>query len=311
MPIWESPDGPPSRPPRRKTHWDTVLEEMRWMATDFIEEQKWKYAVSRVLSVQASTFVSSSKKQDQTTNPPAKQLITNVVEKTSTSDSRKADEHKLDINHKDSRTVGKFTSSVVLSNFQAMTINDAVSAKNIARQLSDKITDMVNLNNVSCGLNFSNLPTTQPVAQATIVLDELDRTDAKLDFSKEKAEFILRASTHVDHVLKTTAEKLSIISESDDTRGENCNMSTMQPTTEQLKTLQMIEDRWQRNGVGSVIHGPRSSGKTIVACSLLHRNRSHGPQILICPSASVVSICWEVHCYADYNRSSHVIAFDL
>ena len=29
----------PSRP---KTHWDYVLEEMAWMATDFAQERKWK-----------------------------------------------------------------------------------------------------------------------------------------------------------------------------------------------------------------------------------------------------------------------------
>ena len=34
-------------PCRRKTHWDYVLEEMRWLATDFIEERKWKAASGR------------------------------------------------------------------------------------------------------------------------------------------------------------------------------------------------------------------------------------------------------------------------
>lgn len=37
-------------PRRRKTHWDFVLEEMRWIATDFIEERKWKLAFGKSLS---------------------------------------------------------------------------------------------------------------------------------------------------------------------------------------------------------------------------------------------------------------------
>ena len=52
-----------SFPQRRKTQWDYVLEEMRWMATDFIEERKWKKACTRTLSHYISTnksrFVSS------------------------------------------------------------------------------------------------------------------------------------------------------------------------------------------------------------------------------------------------------------
>ena len=37
-------------PQRRKTQWDYLLEEMRWLATDFIEERKWKVSSGRVLS---------------------------------------------------------------------------------------------------------------------------------------------------------------------------------------------------------------------------------------------------------------------
>ncbi|KAL7554279.1 hypothetical protein ACHAWF_017722, partial [Thalassiosira exigua] len=44
------PPPPPRLPPRRKTQWDLVLEEMRWMAADFAEERKWKAAAGRSLS---------------------------------------------------------------------------------------------------------------------------------------------------------------------------------------------------------------------------------------------------------------------
>lgn len=30
-------------PPRFKTHWDFLLEEMRWLATDFANERRWKH----------------------------------------------------------------------------------------------------------------------------------------------------------------------------------------------------------------------------------------------------------------------------
>ena len=31
-----------AEPPRRKTHWDYLLEEMQWLATDFANEKRWK-----------------------------------------------------------------------------------------------------------------------------------------------------------------------------------------------------------------------------------------------------------------------------
>ena len=29
-------------PSRTKTHWDYLLEEMNWLATDFANERRWK-----------------------------------------------------------------------------------------------------------------------------------------------------------------------------------------------------------------------------------------------------------------------------
>uniref|UniRef100_A0A8C9JAL3 HSA domain-containing protein n=1 Tax=Panthera tigris altaica TaxID=74533 RepID=A0A8C9JAL3_PANTA len=35
--------------PRPKSHWDYLLEEMQWMATDFAQERRWKMAAARKL----------------------------------------------------------------------------------------------------------------------------------------------------------------------------------------------------------------------------------------------------------------------
>ena len=36
-----------AEPLRRKTHWDYLLEEMQWLATDFAQERKWKKAAAK------------------------------------------------------------------------------------------------------------------------------------------------------------------------------------------------------------------------------------------------------------------------
>ncbi|XP_041347993.1 helicase SRCAP-like isoform X2 [Gigantopelta aegis] len=37
-------------PPRNKGHWDYLLEEMTWLAADFVQERKWKKACARKIS---------------------------------------------------------------------------------------------------------------------------------------------------------------------------------------------------------------------------------------------------------------------
>ena len=34
-------------PPRRKNHWDYLLEEMQWLATDFVNERRWKMTAAK------------------------------------------------------------------------------------------------------------------------------------------------------------------------------------------------------------------------------------------------------------------------
>ena len=46
-------------PPRRKTQWDYVLDEMRWAATDFEAERRWKGAVGRTLGSAVLAFHAS------------------------------------------------------------------------------------------------------------------------------------------------------------------------------------------------------------------------------------------------------------
>lgn len=47
-------------PIRTKSHWDVLLQEMKWMRTDFREERKWKRSTARNLAVACAMWVSSS-----------------------------------------------------------------------------------------------------------------------------------------------------------------------------------------------------------------------------------------------------------
>ncbi|XP_073107085.1 protein PHOTOPERIOD-INDEPENDENT EARLY FLOWERING 1 isoform X5 [Elaeis guineensis] len=47
----------PREPPRPKTHWDHVLEEMVWLSKDFESERKWKLAQAKKVAARASKSV--------------------------------------------------------------------------------------------------------------------------------------------------------------------------------------------------------------------------------------------------------------
>ncbi|CAL9186309.1 protein PHOTOPERIOD-INDEPENDENT EARLY FLOWERING 1-like isoform X1 [Musa acuminata AAA Group] len=47
----------PKEPPRPKTHWDHVIEEMVWLSKDFESERKWKLAQAKKVAIRASKSV--------------------------------------------------------------------------------------------------------------------------------------------------------------------------------------------------------------------------------------------------------------
>ncbi|KAF0697763.1 Aste57867_11556 [Aphanomyces stellatus] len=52
-------------PCRLKCHWDTLLDEMKWMATDFAEERQWKRAAAWRLARDACEAKSSEKRSQE------------------------------------------------------------------------------------------------------------------------------------------------------------------------------------------------------------------------------------------------------
>jgi chromatin modification-related protein VID21 len=46
-------------PPRQVTHWDVVLDHMKWMRTDFREERKWKVAAAKNCADWCAEYVNS------------------------------------------------------------------------------------------------------------------------------------------------------------------------------------------------------------------------------------------------------------
>jgi len=54
-----------SEPHRQPSHWDVLLQEMRWMRTDFREERKWKMTVAGNLARSCAEWVSSTRERKE------------------------------------------------------------------------------------------------------------------------------------------------------------------------------------------------------------------------------------------------------
>jgi chromatin modification-related protein VID21 len=52
-----------AEPPRPKSHWDYLLEEMKWMRTDVREERKWKFVAAKQCADWCAEFAASTPEQ--------------------------------------------------------------------------------------------------------------------------------------------------------------------------------------------------------------------------------------------------------
>jgi hypothetical protein len=224
-------------PPRRQTAWDVLLQEMRWMATDFREERKWKRATTRLLS---SAVV---KKETSAKELPAKKVEKEV---------------------RAPKPLIKDFSNVY---DDAM---DVETTKNVARQLSTMISEKIAF----------------LLEEPKLTKDTAEETN--LDNATSETE-------HLIHDKNIMHEKISALFESVQTTtweeeldlGEGQQYG-LQMSEQQSATILRIESGWDKLNVGSVLHGSRCSGKTILVSSLLWRRRDLGPQLLLCPASRLI-----------------------
>ena len=59
-------------PPRQGTHWDVLLDHMKWMRTDFREERKWKIAAAKCCAEWCAEYVNSDPEHQALLRVPVK-----------------------------------------------------------------------------------------------------------------------------------------------------------------------------------------------------------------------------------------------
>jgi HSA len=289
LPLWQGPDPAPILPQRRKTHWDTVLQEMRWMATDFIEERKWKASTARLLGTLVSKVAD---KGDASTANMTGDDAMDIAEPSSDNVSASVEEISMASIHEQAAISGKPSSvegtSINRLLFSEISEEDIVASREVAKLLCGQISDFTRSEKQSlvtrsadCSVQDDDRPSMSDPFALSNSHEPVVLENSRFD----KVKFIERASNHIDSVLNALDGALTPSKASRTTAREY----GLRLLPDQADVVAAVEDLWTRVKVGAVLHGPVASGKTASACSLLWRHRDRGPQLLICSTSSTVS----------------------
>jgi hypothetical protein len=307
--------GPASyMPRRRKTHWDNLLEEMRWMATDFIEERKWKLSAARTLgSAVVSPGVAAASKTIEEAE--------HNVEANSAARKVEVQSAKAAASKNPSEVEGM---STILRSYSKPSFDDLAAGRQVAKIISNmayelgtatldagtfSISDRVHVKALerhrlvckeieqSQTGDHSDTPQTEIASdqnQDSKVFAEGQNNDASAEAAgtdpKEKLGSFERISKAVDSLLETSRRVGRKSSKRKVDTGGKGEAEDLALTASQLEAIEFIEKRWgNSNNPGAVLSGPKSSGKTIAICSLLWKQRNNGPQLLVCSPNRVVS----------------------
>ena len=324
-------------PSRRKTHWDYVMEEIRWLATDFIEERKWKMTAARTLSSAVALNERKRKSirqiQKDTGDPTANDLkCTKALAKILSS------------------SVVKFWSLVAA---QGVLVRDGVPLWQTYHQLNDELAL-----DLQRGTIVTSKKDVVPIDQTKTLICERDSDTKKEDFPFQNSSqcddsCMNPGKTHnpedgsggrlenpmfIDAThYSTNKVKLSTIGHSERTTivekatavltkvaaktkklssselsiaNSDVDASGLMLMPFQLKALHWVETLWALElstsntsiiGTGAIIAGGCGTGKTVAIGFLLWSLRMHGPQLVVCTPQNLIRWRHELRKFCQLN----------
>lgn len=341
--LKSGPEQPSHLPSRRKTHWDNLLGEMKWLATDFLEERKWKVSAARTLGSALKTSGAKAMKhriEEATTASSTASSTTPMEVDTETvppkhdtdSESKKTKKAPAQsvTSKKAASAVEKKPSKLSDSGlYSKPTTDDTNASRKVARIISNMAHELGCATVEASALSKFDESHKQALDRhisarkgieqdendgttvATTSLGESSKDEDKMnvdkgdsaaetgdanaktgDVSKDKAGSYQRISKAVDALFENSPNKNSRKGTkrgktNSSGKGEWGHVSL---TSWQQETMEFLEKKWgNSNGPGTILAGPRASGKTVAVCALLWKRRANGPQLLLCSPYRVVS----------------------
>lgn len=305
---------PTELPRRRKTHWDRVLQEMNWLATDFIEERKWKISCARTIAMGLSsaegTFGAStsgmvrprkSSKGDQINTQPtrheeSKEVETAVSPAPSPTKKKRVQTRQYTSPSIDeiqsARTVGKLTSSMISELVVAIAEEGCMGTTN-----DFHIQALERYDRVKAKLLFDESSKVLDDKKATLSKSPVESNNMQVDPEKTTTEDVEELSA--DQITQRINERGRIngkvkLSSSWKDLSNSVRGYRLSLTDYQKEVVDTVDRLWKATAAaGAALSGPPSSGKTIATCSILWKHAQAGPHLLICAPARLVSRNWK------------------
>jgi hypothetical protein len=332
---WE-PRNPALLPKKRKTHWDYVMQEMTWMATDFIEERKWKLSSARTIGLAIRTPGIA------VMAPPGARAAEPSREKNGSAEmSSDFKDCKMEV--EDNSVRKKADAPVAKPSFVkaksqdspryiAPTMEDGKSARKVARIVCCMVSELISATLDSGAITRSDQSHREALgryrqlrrklitdksgaslasiteadkkehdkqatekAEAAELENGVIRNGDKMEVepAEEKNEVIEAKSfesitDYIETSLHQPAEGRSKSAKSE--KPKVFSTEGLRLSSGQKEAIEFVEELWERkHSPGAILSGTAVSGKTIATCSILWKQRSNGPQLLLCPPARLVS----------------------
>jgi hypothetical protein len=295
---------PTALPQRRRTHWDTVLQEMSWLASDFIQERKWKVSTARLLSSELSEHHILKHHAGSSNNETDTKAMADLEGKEYPEETKKS--QPLVIDNKEKMEVTNESVKTTIR-YPKPSNNEIVSGKRCGRILSSMLSELNGAIEKGGAIEATNSFHDQGLrnfvrARKESLLDVGDGSKAddvvgkepeKVD-TKEADSKVKTALTPEEigerieklHKLGTSRYKTALREFANALRSnERINLNS-----NQKDMVDFVEKIWRgSSNAGAVISGPVTSGKTYATATVMWKQQSLGPQLLLCPAKQVVS----------------------
>ena len=304
-------------PERRKTQWDYVLEEMRWLSTDFVEERKWKVAGARAISTAVALRAPSKRrslKRKQGIRPSSSSSerdkalpLLHVMDVSSSRvedgmDSAPNLTEQLDSKMEDPSCCNVITPEMELEvkKYEDATEEDIEQSRKVSKILGTVVQAQWD----SIAKDGDSLQSQSKIASSYVrFLRSINDTKGHLADKEESMDGVMtkysdnsQKQLSYDEILQNLVNILEVVSEHksnlENSKNEIGNELNFEPCNSQRKGLQFVENLW-RSGLNSspgvVFKGLYGCGKTVLTALIARRRLKMGPQLVLCPSSSVVS----------------------
>jgi hypothetical protein len=349
-PIVTETQKAPKLPERRKTHWDALLQEMSWMAADFIEERKWKISAARTIASgipSQSSSVGAAQASRKTDSAGDKNNL--ISHKMETNDDSKEPVGSKEKKKKRKSSRAKKAKEIISRTYTIPTEEDLKCSRNAGEILSAMVSELKNATIDSGAIGDTD----------KFCIDAFDRfQETRLQILSDKAEISGSNSSDGEEKAKsgdTSGEDEDQKIKQDENDEMECDDGSLDATspeplkelsfdfiTQHINDLQAINEKskgrssakdvanalvfgkvvlsseqkemldfaekvWggKPSSKGVIISGRPVSGKTFATCCMLWKQRTKGPQVLVCPPTSVVSFFCSISLPALAADNSH------